>query len=42
VTGRLLDPLERRVAGPGPAQRIVRFGVRLADVVDVLEVVFGV
>jgi len=36
----LLDPLEWRIAGPGPTERIVRLGVRPADLVDELQIFF--
>src|ERR1700760_3430851 len=36
----LLDPLERRVARPGPGKRIVRLRVGIADFVDLLEIIF--
>ncbi len=39
VGGHLFHPLKRCVAGPGPADGIVRFGFRSADGVKVLQVV---
>ncbi len=37
VGGDLLDPLEGRVAGPGPADRIVRLGLGSAEFVKVSQ-----
>ena len=39
MRGHLLDPLKRRIASPRPADRVVRLGMRPADVGEDLHVV---